>query len=90
MTIVKASAARPCPPIIRKPNSVEHQCGLSDMIQSMPGERHRQRVEHEAGAADPLDRRRLTLTSPVSCRFDQPVQSVDKPTSRRSRSPRGR
>ena len=36
MTIVNASAARPWPPIIRKPNSVEYQCGLSDMIQSMP------------------------------------------------------
>ena len=36
MTIVNASAASPCPPIIRNPNSVEYQCGLSDMIQSMP------------------------------------------------------
>ena len=34
--IVNASAASPWPPIIRNPNSVEYQCGLSDMIQSMP------------------------------------------------------
>ena len=34
--MVNASADRPWPPIIRNPNSVEYQCGLSDMIQSMP------------------------------------------------------
>ena len=36
MMMVNASAASPWPPIIRNPNSVEYQCGLSDMIQSMP------------------------------------------------------
>ena len=36
MMMVNASADSPCPPIIRKPNSVEYQCGLIDMIQSMP------------------------------------------------------
>ena len=34
--MVNASADSPWPPIIRNPNSVEYQCGLSDMIQSMP------------------------------------------------------
>ena len=38
-----------------KPNSVEYQCGLIDMIQSMPRKRRRQRVEDDAAAAEVLD-----------------------------------
>src|SRR5687767_11607907 len=34
-TIVNASAESPCPPMKMKPNSVEYQCGLIDMIQSI-------------------------------------------------------
>src|SRR5688572_17022962 len=34
-TIVNASADNPWPPMKMNPNSVEYQCGLSDMIQSI-------------------------------------------------------